>query len=654
MTSQRTTVSRVLQWAAAAALAAGLPLACHPTPASEGAGTETEVEQIHWQVLPIASLSTFPAAVLQVEGQAWNRWQTVNGKSTPVVVAERETKIHVTVEEIEGARIRGRYGLPVQRAGKKGPEAVFRVTADAAGDHRVLLEDRVRSDTPAARPFELEVPKSFTGSGQVNFEVSFTDPETGGQGLWFDPEVALPLRVQPRSRMADADRTPVNILIVTSDTTRQDILGSYRGPAATPALDSLAMDGVRLREMYSVGYGTTPSHSSLFTGTHPRDHGVYDNDTILRSGVTTLAEVLQDAGYETAAFVGARPLARSLGLDQGFLRYDDIFAVDPASGLAAYSHHERRARRSVDRFLDWLDSNPTPFAAWVHFYDPHQPYVPPGGPPKGEATAVTRAFQGTDGEPRYLDLSTGAVPDGVTPEELDRAARRRYAAEIEAMDRQLGRILTALRQRGAYRDTLVIFVSDHGENFLDRSRLLAFKHAGLYHEVTRLGAIVKLPGAETGGQVSDILCANSDLACLVLDVAGLDVPSGWSCRSFRRNLLPAGHGRAFRPFLVMEGASHQEIAIRTPRWLYRQASPSTPTPVLELLGYRAGSMILLFDLRQDPEERRDVSGQPENRAELGRLRALADDFMAHASATSHQTLDSEEHLRGLRALGYVN
>jgi arylsulfatase A-like enzyme len=618
-------------------------------------------EATRWRAVQVATEDPVVAQI-EAEGQMHKHWQEWDGDSVPVITVTDQAVVRVAVGDLGGARVAGGYVLGANRHDQNLREAGFRITA-ATGDgtRRVLFEDRLLPDggLEAHRLEEVRVPSDLTGPGEIAFEMSMPSGPGVAWARWLDPEVRLPVAPAEEPAGGPAETPPYNVLIITSDTTRQDALGTYGGPAATPALDALAADGVRLDQMYSLGYGTLPSHSSLFTGAHPREHGVYDNETILSDDSTTLAEVLLGAGYHTAAFVGAKPVARRLGLDQGFLRYDDVFLHDPGSALEGYWSYERRARRTTDRFLQWQASANGPFAAWVHFFDPHQPYMPIEGIPQGEPEAVTRIFEQEGRAPRYVHLTEkrpGVVTDlGDVPlEEVDRAAQRRYREEVEAMDAQLGRLLGTLRKRGAYRDTLIVFVSDHGENFLDRGRLMAFDHAGLFAEVTRLASVVKLPGSEHAGRTTNILAANADLACLAVDVAGLTAPESWSCRSFLRHLGDDGAERRFRPHIVLEGSSHHELAVRTPAWVYRVALPSMPEGMKLRLGYSLDSTTLLFDLDDDPQERDNVAAAPQNRNEVERLRGIARDFLARGEAQQGRKLEDEKHLEALRALGYLD
>ena len=170
---------------------------------------------------------------------------------------------------------------------------------------------------------------------------------------------------------------PTNLLLVTVDTLRADRLGCYGyQKAETPHVDALAGKGVLFEQTIAQVPVTLPSHASLLTGTFPPTHGVRDNVTFqVNSENLTLAEVLSEQGYHTGAFIGAFPLHRRFGLDQGFSLYDD--QVGSQSDAPSGFFTERRAGEVVQSAVAWISEVQQPFFAWLHLFDPHIPYDPP-------------------------------------------------------------------------------------------------------------------------------------------------------------------------------------------------------------------------------------------------------------------------------------
>src|SRR5438552_11041977 len=137
-----------------------------------------------------------------------------------------------------------------------------------------------------------------------------------GAALWWRRPPRADLQTIPRQ----------NVLLITIDTLRADALGSYGGPAATPALDRLAAEGVRFDFAHAHAVLTLTSHASILTGQLPFQHGLRDNSGYrLPPDARTAATLLKSAGYATAAFVAAFPLHSRFGLTNGFDVYDDRF-----------------------------------------------------------------------------------------------------------------------------------------------------------------------------------------------------------------------------------------------------------------------------------------------------------------------------------------
>ena len=159
-----------------------------------------------------------------------------------------------------------------------------------------------------------------------------------------------------------------NVIFIVADTLRGDALSVQGGSAPTPNLDHFARSGVRFERAYSHIPVTGPSHASMFTGLLPHEHGTLINTQPLSDKLTTLAEILQDRGYHTAAFISLGVLRGKYGFDQGFEEFDEQFG----------ENYFRRGDAVTDASLDWLEQKPQkPFFLWLHYSDPHEPYSPP-------------------------------------------------------------------------------------------------------------------------------------------------------------------------------------------------------------------------------------------------------------------------------------
>ncbi len=280
-----------------------------------------------------------------------------------------------------------------------------------------------------------------------------------------------------------------NVLLLSLDTTRADVLGCYgHDGGATPTLDALAAQGALFVRAYTVTPLTIPAHSSLFTGLYPPRHGVRDNgDMFLDAGAVTLAERLHDRGYHTMASVGAEVTSHHWGFDQGFdAFFDDMGAPDPASNRWRV---ERRGDLVVDDALGWLEDrgDDGPWFAWVHLFDAHAPYRPPE--PQASAHA---------GHP--------------------------YVGEVAFVDSQVGRLVQWLSDSGRLDDTWIIALGDHGEGLGSHGEQM---HGVLLYEPTvRVPMIIRPPRGLPKPRKLSFAVSLVDVVPTVLSMAGATVPTG--------------------------------------------------------------------------------------------------------------------------------
>jgi choline-sulfatase len=277
-----------------------------------------------------------------------------------------------------------------------------------------------------------------------------------------------------------------NLLLVTIDTLRADHVGAYGYKAgATPVMDRLAREGVRMADAVVHVPQTRPSHVSLFTGRLPYEHGLRDNYSApLARGTPTLASVLRAQGYDTGGFIGAYPVSRASGLDQGFATFDDPFGAFEAT-TTREGRVERPAREVVDRALAWLDAPRTaPFFAWVHLFDPHAPYPAP--------------FR-------------------------TRFAARPYDGEVAYADAQLGRLVAWLDRGGLRGRTLVVVTSDHGESLGEHGE---DEHMLFVYDATlRVPLLMSWPGRLPAAGLVSGQFRGVDLMATLLELLGVPSPA---------------------------------------------------------------------------------------------------------------------------------
>jgi choline-sulfatase len=327
----------------------------------------------------------------------------------------------------------------------------------------------------------------------------------------------------------------------------------------TKTLDRLAREGVLLEDAVVQVPQTRPSHVSIFTGRYPYEHGVRDNYAApLGPTVPTLASLVRKQGYTTAAFIGAYPVARSSGLDQGFSSFDDPYGSGEASTIDD-PRLERPAGQVIDAALAWLGRRPPgPFFMWVHLFDPHHPYLPP--------------------EPYR-----------------QRFAKSLYDGEVAYADAQLGRLLAWLDAQGLRQQTLVVVTSDHGEGLGDHGedQHLLF----LYDSTLKVPALFSWPGRlPTGARVKGQF-RSVDFVSTALDLLGLQgaVTSGTSRAEALRTGARIADNESYAESLY--GQLHfgwaPLRALRGEGWKYIDA----PRPELYRLADDAGELHNLVEAR---------------------------------------------------------
>lgn len=411
------------------------------------------------------------------------------------------------------------------------------------------------------------------------------------------------------------DRGPkLNLLMVTFDTTRADFLGCYgKASARTPNLDRLAAEGALFENCMTPVPITTPSHSTMFTGLYPLAHGVRDNGRFrLPAERTTLAEVLKAAGYVTGAAIGAYPLARSWGLDQGFDFYDDHITVGAEDERGrrlqgpGIFFDERPAARVNDAILPWLRENAgRRFFAFVHYWDPHQPHAPP---------------------PPFSDLY---------PHDP-------YQGEIAYADQALGVVLDELRRQGVYDRTVVAMLGDHGEG---RGEHKEDTHSMLLYNATlHVPFLLRVPG-EPGGRRVKARVGTVDLMPTLLEVLGLPVPEGVQGRSLVAEMHRAGGASEppdNRPYYAETLSPRLSYGWGELRALF-----------LGPLKYVHGPRRELYDLRKDPRELTNLAPGPAADEMRDDLEAFVAKNARPAAAEALADSDPQARAR-LAALGYIS
>ncbi len=459
-----------------------------------------------------------------------------------------------------------------------------------------------------------------------------------GRGRWLSVGIAAWALSCSPAPAPDLAGSP-NVLLITVDTLRADLLGCYGGAAETPNLDLLASQGMVFDNAVAPVPSTRPSHFTLLTGKHPRLHGVLSNADSLPEGMVTLPMALRDAGYDTSGFTGVKLLAPGSGAERGFDRFE-----------APASRH-RVAAEVVDSALEWLLprlADPTqPWFLWLHVYDPHMPY----GPPESSASPPSQLPAGTDEFSRPLLRSLLEGGDGDLPDWLFDYALSRYRDEVEYVDAQLGRLLTAIEEHGVPDRTLTLFTADHGECFGNGHY---FEHGRcLYEGSVRVPLILRYPSEVERGARSDRLVELGAVAATILRLIGEPNLDGAGSETL---FDPAAVAVIQRP--VYGAAAADRRAQRLPEMRSVRGEPvvegSGPLVAVRTEDWKLlwdGERASLYDLGAEGSESIDLAAaRPDVVRELREL--LTDWEREHPMPEPSAELDPE-HEDMLRSLGYL-
>jgi arylsulfatase A-like enzyme len=486
----------------------------------------------------------------------------------------------------------GRLALApgIQRPHRRRPAVEFVVKVRRAGRETTVLSRLV---DPANRPEDRSwVPLEADLSEHAGREVEIV-LETRGYAT--DEDASPAFWGTPTITAADDPHAPL-VVVYLVDTLRADHLPLYGYERDTaPELTRFAQDAVVFDQAIAPSPWTKPSVASLFTSLLPAQHRCVQFYTPLPHSFVTFAEMLKERGYGTGGVAAnTLVLAKEAHFDQGF----DYFA-GPRS--------PERARQVVDAGLAYLASRRgLPTLLYLHTMDPHWPYVPP--PPFDRryppAPAPGRAAAGPH--------------DYQEPEDLERIVAQ-YDGEIAYGDEEFGRFLRELEARGLYERALIVFLSDHGEEFLDHGDWMHGQT--LFDEVIRVPLVVKYPGNRHSGLRVARQVLLVDVLPTILRTQGLPLPSS-----------PAVAGRPLdveRPaILAMNHRKYVGYGVRTPVDKYvHHISPVDKE--------------LYLDLVRDPSEQAGPLANLEARAQV--LRRIADDALTPSAFLYRLRVAGDDH-----------
>jgi len=425
-----------------------------------------------------------------------------------------------------------------------------------------------------------------------------------------------------------------NVLILMLDTLRADHMSGWGYERnTTPELDKFAAENLKFSTALTTAPWTPPSIATILTGLYPSEHGMMppnDRDIAkaatskLPSSVITIAERLKDFGYRTAAISPNPWITKEFGYTQGF---NDFHYKH--RGIA--EEINKYAIKVIEKFL--TEKSKDPFFLYVHYFDPHDPYEPPG--------EYATKFKGP--------LSKSAF----TYDERMLELIAKYDGEISYLDAQLGKLFAFLKAKDLYDDLFIVVVADHGEQFMEHGDLRhGFK---LFNEEIHIPLIIRTGRKGDVGRVVSEVVSHIDIAPTILDRIGESLPkelSGISLLDDQKIKSRRGVMSEIRRVYDMKSMTNledQRLIMDVP---YNKKNPD---PNASLERWKTPNIIGIFDSRVDYACKAKTSNQGLENA----LKSSFDQTFASAQTNAVVSLPedkiqvNDETLDQLKSLGYL-
>lgn len=562
-------------------------------------------------------------------------------------------------------------GVHSGRAGES-PPVTFVVRVAAGGATAEVFRDTVAvlpGDLDSWREAEVPLPARTGGAARADLVLEVSGGDGATYAAWSWPRVVSQGTIRREAVPERPRRTAgPNVILVVVDALRADHLGAYGYDRNTsPSLDAAAARGVVFERAMSAAPWTLPAMTSLLTGLYPSRHGAVTIDGSVPDGQATLAAVMREAGYATAAFPANHFVSADRGYDRGFDEFHQMSL--------------RNAGRINRRVIEWIERRRDErFFLLLHYVDPHAPYAAPDPfYDRFDPDYSGRVRRNTWTPPprsRWADALFDAWTLGLRIVFSDRlgenalrlgrvvvagtALRRRlanlYDAEIAYWDHSFGTLLDTLRETGLADETVVIVTADHGEALGDNGRL--GHGADLHDSVLRVPLILFGPGLGPPRRV-ERQASLVDVMPIVLEIAGIALPGDLDGLPLSRIEGPEGANRAvFAHTAYAGGAGRPGVrgllfaALRPAAWSRAPGAACARTPAFKAIYEPRTGLWKAFDMTADPAERRPL---PPGDARWTALRAPLLDFVRELEARTA----GERPPRGfadeaaLRALGYI-
>ena len=575
-----------------------------------------------------------------------------DGMADDALMLPLKIKTDFFVELRPGSRIQWSAANAWDGASASSMELHIEVETDD-GDRNtfVIRTPDLSKQNPGSQP--LPSVRTFAKISFLAVRDSGVSGSDGGQGMaLYAPRLVGPPNPPEKtsfSRPTPGQAPPTaelqgrpNIIVYLVDTLRADHLGVYGYPKpVSPEIDSFATDAVVFENALAQSSWTKTSVASILTGLLPRSHGTFDREHVLPPIPSYLPVLLQDADYRTVAVSASGIISPDFGFDRGFEEFHFLEPVGDNHPVFAYSD------QVTDLFLSWLSEHAgsnEPFFAYLHTLDPHAPYGPPSldeSAPPDRGSELWKLRQPAEG---MINEFLASHPKHSKSDIRDHFLQL-YDEDIFFNDRQFGRLIKKLKELGIYDSAIIVLLSDHGEEFLDHGH---WAHGRtLYSEQLQIPLLMKLPGQVGSGRKITSVAQHIDLLPTILASIGMEAPAEVEGES----LIPLIRG----PIRKEDEPALQTVALAN-LILDRIEIDSVLRGDLHLMRWEPDlpdERVELYDLREDPKERKNLA--PQRPASVGFLRTLLK-AMTLQGTILHEPgqLEIEGDVeKRLRALGYM-
>jgi arylsulfatase A-like enzyme len=450
-----------------------------------------------------------------------------------------------------------------------------------------------------------------------------------------------------------------DVVIISVDTLRSDVLGCYGDKQGlTPAIDALAADGVMFKNAYSPSPWTLPSMASMLSALYPSVHEGGDRCSLpsckkgkrpMSARVVRMPQILEHYGFRTALFYDNQYLSSLYKLNYGFLRHEPIsrfsafFDFLPEHAIIQLAEMMMEKFEGIDariNYLEWIiyeiDGR---VMLWIHFLDPHIPYcyhqeaLPFYGVQENKAITMSKLDR-----KRILKKM-----DSLSAQDKD-LIKKLYLAEVRFVDEKVAQVLKALKVEGRYDDSIIIFISDHGEEFFEHG---GFEHGhSQYNELIQVPLIIKLPGGEKAGTVIEEQAGLVDIMPTVLEIQGIKYKGPMQGRS----LMPVIYGKEMQ----------QAPPYFSEYMLYSDERKAVIMDNEKLIVNKHGTGSELYNMAKDPLERDNLIKKDQKTRET--LDRLLNQWRKQCQSLNQQIIGKDQEpiitppddiKRDLKALGYI-